>query len=575
MKRRRSPDQTAPGSVIPDGGMQPGDRERSGWAGLLPTASVALVVAGLIFFGGYGELGPVSTVQPTSTPLPESTTTVPAIIDSNILDNTEQLAAELRGVSAGRDLAERAGIRCLGEGGNATLYCGYQGEHLHIGMFLDGDQERINEWVRDEVNRGAEILLSDTWGIALHVCSGCESSIGEIREALGEGEIFVVDTLRPVPVEWARLEGGGFFERATTDDDMRRGLGLVVSAESVVDGMFLAQGQTWDEGAVWWESGAISPWWGDGQPRWIELDLGGTFTIGSAIVQADVNDVYLLSYRDLSTGVWKPLWNVPEGSWGGVDTRPNPTDRAERKWFTVPVTTDMLRFEAFEGDGMYSVSEIQVFTALATAGRISPNSDLGVVPPTGGDGSLDANVARLPLGVRTTLPDSARLDFLNTECFEHCFRDAVMVDPLKEQSGEGTWEAHIPFHIREGFVVEAEEPLSDGFNVEVYVTRREGPDLDGGIYEINKTYRFFSDYSLRGTTIKCGPGYWTQTEPQSCEWFIHDFPGGLPPGRYDIWARWFGPCSVWHDLGRVDTCPEPTEVTSMFSSSVNMPFGDY
>jgi hypothetical protein len=116
------------------------------------------------------------------------------MIGSNILDNTEQLAAELRGVSAGRDLAERAGIQCLGEGGNATLYCDYQGEHLHIGMFLDKDQERINEWVRDEVFLGAEILLSDTWGIALHVCSGCESRIGEIREALGEGEYFAAET---------------------------------------------------------------------------------------------------------------------------------------------------------------------------------------------------------------------------------------------------------------------------------------------------------------------------------------------------------------------------------------------
>lgn len=109
----------------------------------------------------------------------------------------------------------------------------------------------------------------------------------------------------------------------------------------------------------------------------------------------------------------------------------------------------------------------------------------------------------------------------------------------------------------------------------MYVTRRQGPVLDGGIYEIKYIYRFYSDYALRGTTIKCGPGYWTQTEPQTCEWFIHDFPEGLPAGRYDIWATWFAPCSVWQDLGRVDTCPELTEVASMFSSSVNMPFGNY
>ncbi len=77
---------------------------------------------------------------------------------------------------------------------------------------------------------------------------------------------------------------------------------------------------------------------------------------------------------------------------------------------------------------------------------------------------------------------------------------------------------------------------------------------------------------LTGTTSKCGPGYWEQTETYTCEWIVYDFKSGLPQGRYDIWAGWFAPCSAWLDLGIVEACDVPTEVTSRFASSVNMPF---
>ncbi len=59
---------------------------------------------------------------------------------------------------------------------------------------------------------------------------------------------------------------------------------------------------------------------------------------------------------------------------------------------------------------------------------------------------------------------------------------------------------------------------------------------------------------------------------QTCEWFVHDFPDGLPPGRYDIWAMWLAPCRAWQDLGLSETCDDPALVTSMFAGSVNMPF---
>jgi hypothetical protein len=153
-----------------------------------------------------------------------------------------------------------------------------------------------------------------------------------------------------------------------------------------------------------------------------------------------------------------------------------------------------------------------------------------------------------------------------------CWRDAVVVDPDNNQSGRSEWIGGAPFHIRHGFVNEATEPLSDDFDVVVYVTRQRGPELADGAFELGQTYRFASDYVVRGTTTKCGPGYWEQTEPITCEWFVYDFADGLPPGRYAFWIGWHAPCSTWQDLGLVDSCDNPNEVTSQFASMVNSPW---
>ena len=216
-----------------------------------------------------------------------------------------------------------------------------------------------DEWFAGTIKVGTDRISidSDGWGEAL----------GWVGTLLGKSP---TETWTALPIEEVRLGGGAFFERASTESDIRRGLGLVSAADTVVDGRFLVQGQRWDEGPVWWESGAVDEGWGDQQPRWIELDLGGNVTIGGAIVQADANDEYLLSYLDPTTGEWDRLWLIPADSWfGGMATRSNPFDDTEPMVFPEPVTTDLLRFEAWSGDGMYSVSEIQLFA--------TPLSDLG------------------------------------------------------------------------------------------------------------------------------------------------------------------------------------------------------
>ena len=169
----------------------------------------------------------------------------------------------------------------------------------------------------------------------------------------------------------------------------------------------------------------------------------------------------------------------------------------------------------------------------------------------------------LPLGRITGVPNPDRLDFL----FDlGDFRDAHWLDPENPAMGSGVWTAGRPFHVREGFINEGEEPLGDGFDVVLYVTR-----LDSGRAE--PTYRYTSDYVLRGTSDRCGPTYWTQTRPAACEWFVHDFPEGLPEGRWAIWAMWEAPCRAWIDLGLADACRDPDQVLSLFSSGFDAPYG--
>ena len=164
-----------------------------------------------------------------------------------------------------------------------------------------------------------------------------------------------------VDIARVTLEGGPFFTPATSDPDIRRGRGLVTPAETVVDGVFLDRFQQWDEGAVWWETPLDAPI----DAQWIRIDLDGPWTLDAAIVQADNNDTYRLAYRDMATGDWMTLITVPPEYSFGMVTRPDQYDDTARLDFYRTVTTDALRFEAQEGDGMYAVSEIQVFGTRA------------------------------------------------------------------------------------------------------------------------------------------------------------------------------------------------------------------
>ncbi len=214
------------------------------------------------------------------------------------------------------------------------------------------------------------------------------------------------------------------------------------------------------------------------------------------------------------------------------------------------------------------------------AGALPGDDEVGAEETPDFAGALpgDDEVGPLPLGSVNELPGEDYLNFLFEFCDPNnqseCFRDAHFMDPNNPQVGSGPWTAGRPFHVRHGFINHSDEPLGEGFDVVIYVTRTVAGEADPGLFELDRTYRFTSDYVLRGTSDQCGPTYKSQTGSQTCEWFVHDFPDGLPEGGFALWALWEARCSAWVDLGFTATCDDPDQVISLFSSAVDSPFGE-
>ena len=137
------------------------------------------------------------------------------------------------------------------------------------------------------------------------------------------------------------------------------GGGLIVSADTIVDGIFLVRGTQWDQGAVWWDD--------DDNPdtNYVTIDLGSLFNIESFVAQVDDNEGYLLEYWNLSINDWVTAWDIPnyDALGWGMQTRPNPDDDAERYILPSSITTNALRLSGIYTDGDFAVSEIQAYGA--------------------------------------------------------------------------------------------------------------------------------------------------------------------------------------------------------------------
>lgn len=134
------------------------------------------------------------------------------------------------------------------------------------------------------------------------------------------------------------------------------GTGAQPSLSSVTDGAFLASGSCYQQGVFWADT--FTP------GLTVDIDLGGTFLINSAIVQVDNNDVYRLEYRDTG-GVWHDWWTGISGPITfGMETRPNPADNTQVQALAA-VQATAVRVSGSGGDNVYAVSEVQVFSDSA------------------------------------------------------------------------------------------------------------------------------------------------------------------------------------------------------------------
>jgi hypothetical protein len=163
-----------------------------------------------------------------------------------------------------------------------------------------------------------------------------------------------------------------------------------VSPATLVDGSFLARGQGWTNETVYW-SGTSSV---------MEINLGATYSLAAARVQADDNDAYRIEYFDAANSSWNVLWDVPNYDnrfGGGMVTRPDYPTTDTNPWYEMPqrISTDRVRFRAVSGDNNYSISEIQLrydppgldhFAFTLNAGE---GSTLAVTPLNGGSLTVD------------------------------------------------------------------------------------------------------------------------------------------------------------------------------------------
>ena len=157
----------------------------------------------------------------------------------------------------------------------------------------------------------------------------------------------------------ANSHAGAEFQNVSMNAPVTFAAGSANGADpsTLTDGAFLPQGTQWQSGTVWW----------NGAGTVVEIALGDVFAIGGGIVQADNNDFYVMSYRDVDTGVYQMLWEISPAGGAGMRTRPDLNDNTAVFEFSQVVMTDTIRIQAVSGDNSYSLSEVQVFAIPAPA----------------------------------------------------------------------------------------------------------------------------------------------------------------------------------------------------------------
>ena len=311
-----------------------------------------------------------------------------------------------------------------------------------------------------------------------------------------------------------------------------------VTPETLTSGGVWAAGDLWLQGLEFFEGigSSASFLMSEDGDSWQRVQLPTELADFEGTVRAVGNKIFVFG-EDLLVGSY-----TPEGA--------QPQQDAEASATTLPTTS-----------GPVSVDETDVARTPAPdiAGAL-----------VGDDGANPQS-----LGVVSELPPSERLNLLFEDCgnlLPGCHRTAMFMSPDRPGFGSGRWPADRPFHVRHGFINDG-PALPAGFTVSLFITPWGGSGRSPSDLDLGQTYKYVPDYVLRGTSDQCGPTYKAQTEPTVCEWFVHDFPDGLPMGSYSIWAVWQAPCAAWLELGLIDVCDDPEATISQFSAGSNLDIG--
>lgn len=298
---------------------------------------------------------------------------------------------------------------------------------------------------------------------------------------------------------------------------------------------------------------------GDGVVEMLEVDDYASVCSGAPSTMTGTGGLE----SDTMLVIPEPILTCDDGSRPEALSGPPLEEQLQNLTFTYDPGTDTLTDNfgmVWSREGSEDAND--VMRSDPTGGTPFPDTDAAV---PGDDGA-----GPQPLGAVSILPDSVHLDFLFELCSDpNCFRDAHFMDPSGSGLGAGGFEPDTPFHVREGFPV-VDAALGEGFDVVIYVTPFES-SVDGFVAP-GPTVRYTADYIVRGETDACGPDYEWQAGTVVCEWFVHEFEGGLPEGRYAMWAVWEAPCWAWVEYGYVVACTDPGEVMSLFSSGFDGPF---
>jgi hypothetical protein len=127
----------------------------------------------------------------------------------------------------------------------------------------------------------------------------------------------------------------------------------LAAASTVTDGVFLSTGQQWDTNTVFWAGGVPDP------ADTITITLSQAASITGLHLQADNNDLYTVSYKDLG-GTWHSLATIApntDSNWGLGDGFAS----------FAAVSATALQIQATGGDTSYSVAELQADGQLISA----------------------------------------------------------------------------------------------------------------------------------------------------------------------------------------------------------------